>query len=58
MESLQKEIETKSTKPLEIIQTQDPDTLLLQGIDPELAEQQEIMDKEKKLKARNEHDIN
>jgi hypothetical protein len=55
---IEKHIEEKSTKPLEIIHEHDENQLLLSGVDPSLPEQQEMMEKEKRQKMKNEMHIN
>lgn len=45
---MEKEIEERSSKPLEIIQEQDESQLLLSGIDPSDPEQQEQLQKERR----------
>ena len=57
IEQIEKDIATKSTRPLDIIQEHDETTLLLLGVDPSLPEQQDMMERERRHKAKNEAQI-
>ena len=57
IDHIEKEIDLKSTKPLQIIQEHDETQLLLMGVDPTQPEQQELMDRERKQKLKNDMHI-
>jgi len=54
IEQIEKEIETHSTRPLELIQEHDENTLLLMGVDPSAPEQQEQLERDRRHKAKND----
>ena len=58
IDQIEQEIDFKSTKPLQLIEDHSENQLLLMGIDPSLPEQQELLERERKQKARNEAQIN
>jgi len=55
IEEIEKDIEVHSTCPLRIIKEHNENDLLLQGIDPSSPEQLEQIERDKRLKANNEH---
>jgi hypothetical protein len=57
IESIEKQIEDKSSKPLQIIHEHSEKELLLMGMDPSQKEMVEMMEREKRLKMKNEQQI-
>ena len=57
IESIEKHIEEKSSKPLQMIHEHNENELLLMGLDPNQNEMVEMMEKEKRLKLKNEQQI-
>jgi hypothetical protein len=58
IETIEKDIETHSTRPLELIQEHDENALLLMGIDPQAAQNQEALERDRRQKAKNEAHVN
>ena len=58
IDQIEDRIKEESTRPLEIIQTRDDAQLLLQGIDPNLEENRQQLEKERFQKLKNEMQIN
>ena len=48
IEQIEKDIETHSTRPLELIQEHDENALLLMGVDPTAAENQEALERDRR----------
>lgn len=58
IELIEKDIDTHSTRPLELIQEHDENALLLMGVDPTAAENQEALERDRRQKAKNEALVN
>jgi hypothetical protein len=48
IELIEKDIDTHSTRPLELIQEHDENALLLMGVDPTAAENQEALERDRR----------
>lgn len=57
IENIEKQIESKSTKPLQLIHEHNEKELLLMGLDPNQKEMIEMMEREKHLKMKNDLQI-